>query len=62
MSGRKIIYKKGYLEGHLYGSSPSINAIENERNLINLTSTLDINTNYNSPFLKKGPVNIKIIK
>jgi len=63
MSGRKIMYKRNYLDGSIYGCHDTANANENERNRIIYTNNLDFNSSYGSPFLKKGnPVKIKIIK
>lgn len=63
MSGRKIMYRKDYLEGNAYGSNQSQNAVENERNGMIFNNNLHIVSSYGSPFSKKGsPVKIKIIK
>ncbi len=61
--GKKIIYKKGYLDNHLYGASTSLNAAENEKNLVNLSNKYTIISNYGSPYSKKySPVKIKLTK
>lgn len=63
MSGRKILYRKDYLDSHIYGLNPSSNPQENEKNLMNLTNAIDIHSSYSSPFVNKGStVKIKIIK
>jgi len=63
MTGKKIIYRKDYLDNHIYGTFQSLNAVENERNLSNLRSSIYINSSYSSPFYNKGsPVKIKLIK
>lgn len=65
LSGRKIIYKKDYLNAYLSGpkNASGTNEKERERNLPNLTSKLDILSSYSSNYARKeGIQKIKLIK
>jgi hypothetical protein len=53
LNGRKILYKKGYLDTHLHGHFNSLNPLENEKNIASLTSPIKILSNFISPFKKK---------
>jgi len=57
------MYKKGYLDTHLYGHFTSLNPIENEKNIASLSSPINILSNYSSPYSKKtSPMKIKLLK
>jgi hypothetical protein len=55
MQGKKIIYKKDYLDNHIYG---------NNNNNQKIFEDLNINSNFNSPYNKVelSPIKIKLIK
>ncbi len=55
MQGKKIIYKKGYLDNHIYG---------NNNNNENIFEEMNINSDFNNPYYKVelSPTKIKLIK
>ncbi len=65
ISGKKIIYKKDYLNAYFSGpkNGPELLEREKENNLVNLTSKLDFVSSYSSNCSRKeGPVKIGFIK
>jgi len=63
MKGRKIIYKKDYLDNHFHGSYSS-NAAEAERIKNKIKSDTTINSNFSNPYYKSvlAPIKVKVIK
>ena len=57
------MYHKDYLDNHLYGTFTSLNAAENEKNLVNLSNKINFMSNYSSSFVnRKSECKIKLIK
>jgi hypothetical protein len=56
LNGKRIIYKKDYLNSFLSGPihASEINEKDKEKNISNLTSRLDIISNYGSNHSRKG--------
>lgn len=65
LNGRKIIYKKDYLNACVSGpiNGSETNEREKEKNISNLTSRMDILSSYSSNFSgKQGLIKTKLIK
>ena len=63
LSGRKIIYKKDYLNAYLSGPINASDTNEKEKNFSNLTGRLDIISSFNSNYSRKEALlKIKKIK
>ena len=63
MQGKKIMYKKGYLDNYYHGGLVG-NAVESVKNKNKIISDLTINSNFCSHYDKvnNSPVKIKLIK
>lgn len=63
MKGKKILYKKGYLDKHYYGNHTN-NPVEAEKMDNKIRCDMTINSHFGNPYnrAKLSPIRIKKIK